>query len=156
MDWSEDGPCRAGSGFSYDVAKCDDIRTAVSAVSKWSKFVTEVPYTPTPSYMTAALIQLRYTAMTTPTATSSSSSGLPSVQLSIGYPTDDGQTTEATDAASHGLSTGSKAAIGIIIPFSLLALASLVFMLWLRRKRNSSASGNLTITAPQGLSMGQD
>jgi hypothetical protein len=135
---------------------CDEDLPTVTKTTTISGFDVSVPpYTDIFSNNFLVYpIQLRYKATSTPLATSHTSSSTLGTSLSDAitentvYSTSTGNVQSSSTAAlassSSGLATGSKAAIGVVIPVVVIAAVALAFFLLRRHRRSALATSGST------------
>ena len=118
---------------------------SVQAISVTSGQLVAAEVIPILFQATDTIVQ-NYISGVTPTAstdTASSSNASVPIRPSVAPPTN-------SALASHGLSTGSKAAIGVAVPIGTLLIVLAVFLLFRRRKKTSAPvelDGEKTSTA---------
>ncbi|KAK2813173.1 hypothetical protein FQN50_000851 [Emmonsiellopsis sp. PD_5] len=97
-----------------------------------------------------ALPTLRSAAETPTVATSTEITAVPTLRSATATPTHSaGQFGATTSEKKSGLSTGTKVAIGVIIPVVVLGAALILFLFFRRRKQQKNAPGTGTTTDTQ-------
>lgn len=129
------GVCKPASTGTFAIVECGDAdeeenESRTYSGARW----------PADATVSVPALQLRFQSSDLGSASATGTSTSTSTGTSSGTNKPTG--TGANEGGAGGMSTGTKAAIGTVIPIALLAIALAAFLLWRRRRSRAIARQN--------------